>query len=219
MNEDHTVPSHRESSVGAVIWATCGTLVIAALVMAGLFLGRAPGFSDLQVASPVSASSLATEQLHLTIVTNAGPQHDWPAYEPASFSLPANQDVTITVTNLDGATPLPSSLRSFTKVKGVASAGMTVVPINVSHPTIAKGAARVLHALNASVVSHTFSLPELGINVPIAAGSRTSFTVRFTRPGAYQWECFDPCGGGDSGTLAPMGRIGYMAGTVTVTAS
>jgi plastocyanin len=153
----------------------------------------------------------------MTIVTNAGPHHNWPAFSPAAISIPANRSVTITVTNLDGATPLPSSLRTYSKVAGVIGDQMAIVPIHIAHPKVGAGGTREVTAVNATTVSHTFTIPALGINVPLLGSSRTSFTIRITKPGTYTWECVDPCGSGSTGFGAPMSMVGYMMGTVTVT--
>jgi hypothetical protein len=200
----------------SIIWAACGTLILASVVMAGLFAVRAPGFTALQGANAVASTA---GKMQITIVTNAGPQHDWPAFTPASFSVPASHAVTISVTNLDGATPLTPSLLSYSKVTGVVGDSMVVVPIRIAHPRVARGRAHQVSVLNASTVSHTFTIPALGVNVPLPGASRTSFTLRIDKPGTYRWECFDPCGTGTSGFGAPMGVIGYMAGTITVNAT
>lgn len=216
---DHKALSDDSDAVNSrIIWAACGTLVIAAVVLTGLFVTRAPGFTSLQTATATSGTPGAGQQVPLTIVTDAGPQQDWPAFEPSSFSIPAAQLVTITVTNFDSATPLPAALGSHAKVTGVVGGAATVTPIRQVRPYTAKGEARSVRAINLKLVSHTFSIPSLGINVPIAANSRTSFTIRVAKAGNYSWTCFDPCGAGTSGFGAPMGLAGYMTGTVTATA-
>ena len=216
MSDQAAVSDTTDTDIGPIIWAAGGMLILAAVVISALFAVRAPGFTSLQTANAVAPNAA---RVQLTIVTNAGPKHDWPAYSRANFAIPASQAVTISVTNLDGSTPLPSSLRSYAKVKGVVGGSMTVVPIRIGHPKVNAGRARRLDALNASAVSHTFTIPALGINVPILGGARTSFTVRITKPGTYSWECFDPCGSGASGFGAPMDMTGDMAGTVTVSAA
>ncbi|MGH7643221.1 MAG: hypothetical protein ACRENX_09460 [Candidatus Dormibacteria bacterium] len=185
--------------------------------MAGLFAVHAPGFTTLQAASPTGATR-GGQGVHLTIVTNAGPQKNWPAFKPASFSVPAGQLVTIIVTNLDAATPLPASSGADARVTGVVGNVEKVVPIRSEPPYAARGRARLTRSVELNKVSHTFSIPSLRLNVPITANSRTSFTVRIRKVGKYSWLCFDPCGGGSSGFAAPMGVIGYMAGTVTAAA-
>jgi plastocyanin len=204
-----------DAAIWVLGWA-CGAPLLAAAVIAGLFMTGAPGFTSLQQSS---AAILANSRnIQITIVTNAGPHHNLPAFEPAAISVPANRSVTFTVTNLDGATPLTSSLRTYSRVTGVIGNRMAIVPIKVTRPKVAIGRAQEVDSVNATVVSHTFTIPSLGINVPLLGSSRTSFTIRITKPGNYTWECVDPCGSGASGFGAPMGVVGYMAGTVTVTA-
>jgi hypothetical protein len=66
-------------------------------------------------------------------------------------------------------------------------------------------------------VSHTFTILALGINVPLAAHARTSFTIHTGAPGKYAWRCFDPCGADPMGWGTAMAaRSGFMEGTVTV---
>ena len=97
-------------------------------------------------------------------------------------------------------------------------------------------------------VQHTFAIPGLGINVPVASptdggreqrpvrhralrGERrrprrsaphTVVTFSFTTPktaGTYRWQCFVPCGGGYvDGNGGPMATPGYMMGQMEVQA-
>jgi hypothetical protein len=215
MSADDKFGRHHTDGSIWVLGLACGAPLLIAVVVAALFVIGAPGFTSLQQTSRTTATVAGAQKLNVTIVTNAGPHHDWPAFEPATISIPANRPVTITVTYLDGSTPLTSSLRSYSKVTGVVGDDIEIVPIRVGHPKIATGAAREVDAVSASVVSHTFTIPALGINVPLLGGSRTSFTIEIAKPGTYTWECFDPCGSGASGFGAPMGLTGYMLGTVT----
>jgi hypothetical protein len=220
MNDQKTLAdgSDGDSGGGWIIWAACGSLVLASVIVGGLFLCGAPGFTSLQTATALTTTPGGIHSVPLTIVTNAGPQRDWPAFEPSSFSIPAAQLVTITVTNLDSATPLPAALGSHAKVTGVVGGAVTVTPIHEARPYKAEGKSHRVSAINLNRVSHTFSIPSLGVNVPIAANSRTSFTILIAKPGNYSWLCFDPCGAGTSGIGAPMGLSGYMAGIVTAAA-
>jgi hypothetical protein len=215
LNTNQSLAGNQNNRGIWVFGLACGVPLLAAVVMAALFMTGAPGFTSLQQNSPTSATVEGAQKLNVTIVTNAGPHHNWPAFEPATIAIPANHPVTITVTDLDGSTPLTSSLRSYSKVTGVVGDDIEIVPIRVDHPRTATGAAREVDAVNASVVSHTFTIPSLGINVPLLGSSRTSFTIEIAKPGIYTWECFDPCGSGAGGFGAPMGLTGYMLGTVT----
>jgi hypothetical protein len=126
--------------------------------------------------------------------------------------------VTITVPNLDNATPFPESLISHAKVTGVVGDEEAVGPISDGRQTSSKPSPKRMSEVKVNLVSHTFSIASLSINVPIPASSEITFTIRIAKPGEYSWMCFDPCGGGATGFGAPMGLYGYMAGTVTATA-
>ncbi len=196
--------------------AACAALVVAAVTVAALFVVGAPGFTRLQTPA-AQAASTGANQVDLAIVTNAGAQGNEPAYVPSSFSIPANQPVTITVTDMDGNTPLPPSLASHSKVTGVAGGVMSVTPISATLPNQVTGKPQNLKAISPEAVGHTFTIPSLGINVPIAGHSRTSFTIDIPKAGSYHWQCFDPCGSGPNGFGGAMAEPGFMSGVVTVT--
>ena len=96
-------------------------------------------------------------------------------------------------------------------------------------------------------MQHTFAIPGLGLNVPIAsvttfngeqqpvrhvtvrgpngdrgAAPHTVVTFSFTTPkagGTFRWQCFVPCGlGYVDGNGGPMATPGYMAGQMEVQA-
>jgi hypothetical protein len=86
-------------------------------------------------------------------------------------------------------------------------------------------------------VGHTFSIPTLGINVPLFAlngnlnlcgAAPCTFAsphnvIRFSfispGPGTYPWQCFVPCGLGFLyGNGGPMQTVGYMDGFMKVVA-
>ncbi len=58
-------------------------------------------------------------------------------------------------------------------------------------------------------ISHTFTVAELGLNIPIPPDTVATFTYTFTKPGVYKYFCATPCGDG-------MGAGGYMYGYITV---
>jgi hypothetical protein len=59
-------------------------------------------------------------------------------------------------------------------------------------------------------ISHTFSIADLQVNIPIPADTMVVFTYTFSTPGVYTYICTTPCGPG-------MGLRGYMLGYVIVT--
>ncbi len=56
---------------------------------------------------------------------------------------------------------------------------------------------------------HTFTVPSLGINIPIPPYSIVVFYYTFTKAGTYLYLCETPCGPG-------MDYIGYMQGYIVV---
>jgi plastocyanin len=59
-------------------------------------------------------------------------------------------------------------------------------------------------------ISHTFTVPDLQIDIPIPPDTMVVFTYTFNTPGVYSYLCTTPCGPG-------MGLAGYMLGYITVT--
>lgn len=79
------------------------------------------------------------------------------------------------------------------------------------------GAGRILTALDPAVVSHAFTIPALGIDVPIAAQTRVTLRFHTGAPGKYAWRCYEPCGAGPMGWGTAMAaRRGFMEGTLTI---
>ena len=94
-----------------------------------------------------------------------------------------------------------------------------------------------VHVVNPDLVSHTFTVPDMGINVPIkgvadgapkqcdvavpcplsAAHTTTTFTIHTGKAGWYRWQCFVPCAAGwPLGNGGPMQTVGYMDGYLHV---
>ena len=59
-------------------------------------------------------------------------------------------------------------------------------------------------------ISHTLTIPDLQVNIPIPPSTMVVFTYTFSSPGVYLYLCTTPCGPG-------MGLNGYMQGYITVT--
>jgi len=59
-------------------------------------------------------------------------------------------------------------------------------------------------------IGHTFTITQLGLNIPIPATTVVNFSVTFSKSGVYMFMCDTPCGPG-------MGLNGYMQGYVIVT--
>ncbi len=146
-----------------------------------------------EVIEPQGHSITSPPHLYLTVGFNFTTQED--EYFPANFSLPLDTDVFVTITNYDnGTNPVPDSAGAVTGTVG------TNVQINGRTVTSVPGAS----------VSHTFTVPSLGINVPIPASSTVTFTLLVESPGVYDWHCLAPC------DANAMRTPGFMEGTITV---
>ncbi len=162
---------------------------------------------------------------------------DWVSYfikDPKSgawvhttlFKVPAGSTVNMTILGYDGCTPLRNPF--WGKITGTAGNVENVNGTPVS----------VLNSWGQCSVAHTFSIPSIGLNVPVASpptlkennnlcgtspctsGPHTTVTFSFktpSAPGAYFWQCRIPCGLGYlAGFGGPMQTIGFMTGEMEV---
>lgn len=144
------------------------------------------------------------------------------------FAVPAATKVNVTIEGYDGCTPLRNPV--WGKVTGTTGGVEYVNGQPVSQ----------LNSWAGCNVQHTFTMPGLGINVPIAApptlkaennlcgtspctsGPHEVVTFSFMTPavgGTFRWQCIVPCGGGYvDGNGGPMATPGYMSGQMEVQA-
>ena len=177
-----------------------------------------PASTNGSALPPVAAAGPSITRLDLTIVTgNMIGRTEYPAYVPSDFTLPAHSTVVITVTNFDDATALPKGSETYAKASGLVGGTFSVTPIDLKDPNGSAGPTQTLASLDPAAVSHTFTIAALGINVPIAAHARVTFTITTGAPGTFSWRCMDPCGAGPAGWGTAMAaNRGYMEGTLTV---
>ncbi len=199
-------------------------VVAAALGAAGVFgwgMGVATHEASAGTTSPASVARAATilpTHLYLTIVTPAmtGSQVG-PAVLPSQATVPAFSDVTVTIVNFDDATPLTGSYQRYAASTGSIKGTILSQPIEKTNPNaVGKSQAQTYTSLDPNLVSHTFTIPSLNLNVPILAASRTTFTFHTGGAGTFEWHCQDPCGTGPSGWSGAMSTLGYMGGLLTV---
>jgi hypothetical protein len=143
------------------------------------------------------------------------------------FKVPAGATVNVTVFGYDGCTPARNQF--FGQVVGTIGGTETIDGKTV----------RAVDTWRTCSVGHTFSIPGIGLNVPM--GSPTTVqennslctespcttgpkaTMKFSfhapgTPGNYFWQCRIPCGGGFvTGFGGPMQTIGFMTGNMEVT--
>ena len=218
------------------------TLVVAFLAVAALavfvvvhyFLGVPP---TVAFGSGVTADTGAT----VHVVLQEDPQNtvsthpDWVSYfiqNPTThqwehttlFSVPAGSHIDVTIYGYDGCTPLRNPY--WGRVTGTIGD----VEYVDGKPYTA------LNSWGGCHVGHTFSIPGIGLNVPMAspdlsatlcgtspcttASPHRTMTFSFNSPkttGTYFWQCRIPCGGGFiDGFGGPMQTIGFMTGNMQV---
>ncbi|MBX5466152.1 MAG: hypothetical protein K6U14_01475 [Firmicutes bacterium] len=190
-------------------WAlAAGAGVLGVAILAGC--GSQPAAGP-QGSNAVQVQALAPRVVteHLTIVTGKMiHKPGWPQFQPSTFTVPKGATVRLVITSYDdGTAPLPAN-SPFLKVQGLVTPDETVNGQPVS-------------AVAPDQVAHTFTIPALGVNVPIPAaptGKTVTVTAEFVaqKAGTFTWQCEAPCGTGASGWGGPMITPGYMTGTVTV---
>jgi hypothetical protein len=150
--------------------------------------------------------------------------------------------VNVTILGYDGCTPLRNPI--WGRVAGTAG-GVEDVAYNNGKTTSSAQPVTTFDDWANCAVQHTFAIPSLGINAPVASpptvaeenalcgtapcvassadqanAPHTVVTFSFTTPatgGTYRWQCFVPCGGGYlDGNGGPMATPGYMMGEMEV---
>lgn len=190
-----------------------GMFIVVAVATLAILLGTAAlrsGTPQVRVASAVAATT-TNVAIDIMPVKPGGPPSNWPAYIAASsLTVPANSAVTVTIRNFDLGDAALAKDSPLAKVQGTMDGTASFD----GHP---------YSALDAAKVSHTFTIPQLGLNVPVpgdAPNGDSYLTVTFTfhtgKAGTYTFACFAPCGTGDSGFDGPMAKMAYMKGTLTV---
>ena len=200
--------------------ATVGLTVGFLLAGAGLWTGSAAtaGNPPTPVTSTQAATTQASHKAKIVKVTmhivsgekklegQEQPYFTNPAWQKTSGGPVAAGDIVklTIVSNDDGPAPAPA----YTKVKGTVRGTETINGKTVSE-------------VAAKRISHTFTVPALGLNLPIPAApeGRTvtvSATIKVTKAGAFNWQCFAPCGSGSSGWGGAMVTNGWMKGTISI---
>jgi hypothetical protein len=129
----------------------------------------------------------------------------WPAMAPSDLTFAKGDTVVLTIKEYDSA---PTALPAGSPYNAVAGGTMSL-----------DGAAAT--TVSNENIAHTFSIPDLGINVPLAKApegkfSTTVFTFKVDKSGTFTWRCFTPCGGDPKGMGGSMATKNWMQGNVVV---
>lgn len=211
--------------------------VVAIIVIAAMhYLGGTPPTVDYTSYASGGQVNVVMQTAAQTSVTN---RPDWVTYfvqDPQTkqwvhttyFKVPASTKVNVTIDGFDGCTPLRNP------VWGQVTGTIGGVAYKNGMPY------SLLNSWAECSVQHTFTMPGLGINVPIASpttyaentnlcsaspctsGPHQVVTFSFRTPavgGTFRWQCIIPCGLGYlDGNGGPMATPGYMSGQMEVQA-
>ena len=205
--------------------------VVAAVVLIVNLLGT-PATVDFSAPSPgapvnVTLQSVGTYGLapHPTWVSYLVQSPDGQWVHTTVFQVPQHTRINVTIYQYDSGSPLRNQ-----QVGQVTGTDGNVATLNGK-------AFRVINSNAGNGVAHTFSIPSLGLNIPLygnnananlcgTAPCTTSSPHKIVRfsftspgPGNYRWQCFVPCGLGFLfGNGGPMSTLGYMGGFMQVVA-
>jgi hypothetical protein len=201
---------------------------LAAGVLAGVFAVNYLHSSPAPTGSPTSAEASPVVDINLTTVAAIGalrPADDhpnWVGYFPTTyFKVPPNATVHMTIDQQDGASGLRNEYLGL--VRGTVDNSMTVY---TSDPSSAGATGKTMQAIDPTTAAHTFSVPELGVSVPLPGVDPNNpkntdnfvvFSFKVPASGIFHWQCFVPCGAGTLyGNGGPMQTLGYMDGQIEV---
>jgi hypothetical protein len=186
--------------------------------------GHRPGRTVHLVAQTDGAVGTGAHPTWVSYQVQTPTTHKW--VHTTLWQLPAHTRIDATIYQFDSGSPLRN--QQWGRVTGTTGG-------------TAKLNGKTFRVINSNVqdVGHTFTVPVLGINVPLRGVSTTaknfctkgpcnpatqahytmSFSFTTPGPGNYQFQCFIPCGAGYyAGNGGPMGTVGYMGGFLEVVA-
>jgi hypothetical protein len=203
------------------------------LIALGLVLTTGLGyyFGTITSSSGTSGASSPYE-LTLVITTNNlfnSSVGDQPAFfvlgpnglqSSASISLPANSLIQVVIVNYDSGNATPSSPEYY-NVSGTVNGMMSLVNNTVVNSTqtssgIVISGSQTVSSLPVDLISHTFTVPQLNLNLPVPANGTVIAEFKTGAAGNYMWDCTSPCGSGPEGNQGAMATPGWMTGTLVV---
>ena len=134
-----------------------------------------------------------TAPTHATNSTGPGPNDN-------NVTVPAGVLVRFVISNLDNAVNLNFTEHASTSFTIYNDTTGGYVALRYSEGQL----------VSRLPVGHTFTIPSLGVDIPLPPDTMVTFTYTFSAPGAYEYVCMAPCGSG-------MGLMSYMDRYVIVT--
>ncbi len=192
----------------------------------GLLAGNVIEHGESPTSSTQSVYSLTLiVQHHIFFNSSVG-------YQPAFFVLqngtlenssmiyvPAHTLIDLTIVSYDnGLSPLESAQYANVSgtVGGIQYVFNSTIPVNMGLNKTISTYFQVVKSENASNIAHTFTVPQLKLNIPLEPISTTFAQFYANTTGSFMWQCFAECGSGPYGTAGAMATPGWMTGTLVV---
>ncbi|HEY6538433.1 MAG TPA: hypothetical protein VI138_05260 [Candidatus Dormibacteraeota bacterium] len=217
-------------STGRKLLIVVSSLLVGAVAL-GVYVVFWLSYNPQSITAPTSTNSSGQVSTHLFLATTGsidyGTHPDWVAYlirqdgkwvSSTVWQVPAHSTIHVTIWEYDSQTGLRNPFISM--VRGTVGG---VVEEN----------GKAIKYMNPNFPAHSFSVPDLGLNVPLEGITQASYPADLTNPhnthvtitfsfktGApetVQWQCFVPCAAGYLyGNGGPMQTIGYMDGYLKI---
>jgi len=213
--------------------------VVILVAAAGIAIGYGFGTSvqvsaeGTTVTSTVSASNSSEPYVLTLVVTTENSFNssvgDQPAFyvlgpnglqSTAQIVLPAHRLIELVIVNYDdGSANLSSS--QYESVAGTVGNTMLLVNNTKVNSTMTSSGidiqgAESVSSLPADEIAHTFTIPSLGINIPVGTSSTVVAYFTVNEAGTYTWLCMTACGAGADGLGGAMTTPGWMTGSLVV---
>jgi len=161
-------------------------------------------------------SSIGTQPAYFVAGTNG-------FESSANITVPAHRIIEVVIMNFDSGNATFIS-PNYENVTGTINGTMTFYNNNAVNATqassgiVLQGGQTVTNLAppREQYLSHTFTVPGLGLNIPVAAESTEIAYFTTGAPGTFTWLCESLCGSGASGAGGAMLTAGWMSGTLTV---
>ena len=138
----------------------------------------------------------------------------------ASISLPANRLIKLVIVNYDDGNASLAGPQ-YANVQGTVNG--TITYVNNDNVNSSQGAtgivvngSQTVSDVPLSDIAHTFTIPQLGINIPVPVSSTVTAYIKIDKAGTYTWFCETTCGSGADGLGGAMATAGWMTGNVVV---
>ncbi|HME19643.1 MAG TPA: hypothetical protein VKF15_07910 [Nitrososphaerales archaeon] len=138
----------------------------------------------------------------------------------ANIVLPAGRLIELVIVNYDDGNATLESPQ-YANVQGTVNGTITYANNdNVNSSQGAKGmvvkGGETVSSVPLGDIAHTFTIPSLGINIPVPVSSTVTAFIKIDKAGTYTWFCETTCGSGDTGLEGAMSTPGWMTGDVVV---